>query len=101
MWLLRAGRVIEAFDCFKRLRNTPLQAARDLYITQELLMRNEEFDSTRRTPKRAFLRALIGFPRELKELAKRVRELFTNTRNLHATEAATAVMLAQQFSGSK
>lgn len=101
MWLLRAGRVVDAFDCFKRLRNTPLQAARDLYITQELLIKNEGLDSAQGSDYQYFLAAMVEFPRELRDLSKRVGELFTRTRNRHATEAATAVMLAQQFSGSK
>lgn len=30
-WLMKRGRYVEAFNSLKRVRNSPLQAARDLY----------------------------------------------------------------------
>ena len=36
-WLMKKGRYKQAYQSFLRLRNTPLQAARDLYYTHALL----------------------------------------------------------------
>ncbi|KAJ6593680.1 putative transporter [Mycena capillaripes] len=79
-WLLKKGRYQEAFTSFKRLRNTELQAARDLYYVHRQLV--EEF---------AILRGSTYI--------SRFTELFTIPRVRRATLAAWVVMLAQQMCG--
>ncbi len=44
-WYMKKGRYVEAFKSFKRLRNTELQAARDLYYVHRQLM--EEYKVTK------------------------------------------------------
>ncbi|KAJ6536340.1 hypothetical protein B0H19DRAFT_962966 [Mycena capillaripes] len=77
-WLMKKGRYQDAYASFKRLRNTELQAARDLYYVHRQLM--EEF---------AVLRGANYFTRFF--------ELFTIPRIRRATLAAFVVMIAQQF----
>ncbi|KAJ7209573.1 hypothetical protein GGX14DRAFT_630806 [Mycena pura] len=77
-WLMKKGRYHEAFKSFKRLRNSELQAARDLYYVHRQLM--EEF---------AVLRGSTYISRFV--------ELFTVPRVRRATLAAFVVMIAQQM----
>ncbi|KAJ7679753.1 hypothetical protein B0H17DRAFT_1077620 [Mycena rosella] len=76
-YLLKKGRYQDAYASFKRLRNTELQAARDLYYVHRQLM--EEF---------AVLRGATYFSRFF--------ELFTVPRVRRASLAAFVVMIAQQ-----
>ncbi|KAJ6603120.1 hypothetical protein B0H10DRAFT_2167249 [Mycena sp. CBHHK59/15] len=76
-WLMKKGRYHDAFASFKRLRNSELQAARDLYYVHRQLM--EEF---------AVLRGSTYVTRFV--------ELFTVPRVRRATLAAFVVMIAQQ-----
>ncbi|KAJ6506742.1 hypothetical protein C8R45DRAFT_970404 [Mycena sanguinolenta] len=76
-WLMKKGRYQDAYGSFKRLRNTELQAARDLYYVHRQLM--EEF---------AVLRGANYFSRFF--------ELFTIPRVRRASLAAFVVMIAQQ-----
>ncbi|KAJ7790395.1 hypothetical protein B0H14DRAFT_2939897 [Mycena olivaceomarginata] len=76
-WLMKKGRYHDAYASFKRLRNTELQAARDLYYVHRQLM--EEF---------AVLRGANYFSRFV--------ELFTIPRVRRASLAAFVVMIAQQ-----
>ncbi|KAH9839427.1 uncharacterized protein C8Q71DRAFT_846982 [Rhodofomes roseus] len=76
-WLLSKGRYDQAYTSLLRLRNSPLQAARDLYyIHVQLEAEAESFQGRNR-----FL------------------ELFTVPRNRRATLAAFIVMFMQQFCG--
>lgn len=79
-WLMKKGRYHDAWKSFKRLRNTELQAARDLYYVHRQL--NEEF---------AVLKGSNYF--------KRFTELFTIPRVRRATLASFVVMIAQQMCG--
>ncbi|KAF5361194.1 hypothetical protein D9758_009026 [Tetrapyrgos nigripes] len=79
-WLMKKGRYHEAFKSFKRLRNSELQAARDLYYVHRQLM--EEF---------AVIKGSNYFTRLL--------ELFTVPRVRRATVASFVVMIAQQMCG--
>jgi hypothetical protein len=74
---MKKGRYHDAYASFKRLRNTELQAARDLYYVHRQLM--EEF---------AVLRGANYFSRFV--------ELFTIPRVRRASLAAFVVMIAQQ-----
>jgi len=79
-WLMKKGRYHDAYASFKRLRNTELQAARDLFYIHAQLM--EEF---------AVLRGANYFSRFF--------ELFTIPRVRRASLAAFVVMIAQQMCG--
>ncbi|KAF8891726.1 hypothetical protein BD779DRAFT_1512736 [Infundibulicybe gibba] len=79
-WLMKKGRYQEAYTSFKRLRNSELQAARDLYYVHRQLM--EEF---------AVLKGST--------FVSRFFELFTIPRVRRATLASFVVMIAQQMCG--
>lgn len=79
-WYIKKGRYADAFRSLCRLRNTPLQAGRDLYYIYAQLQ--EEAD-------------IIG----KSNYAARFIELFTIPRVRRATLASFTVMLAQQMCG--
>ncbi|KAF2251220.1 hypothetical protein BU26DRAFT_517930 [Trematosphaeria pertusa] len=79
-WLLKKGRIQESFHSFCRLRNSEIQAARDLYYAY-CQVREEES---------AFGGA---------SFARRAYEVFTVPRLRRATLGGFIVMTAQQFSG--
>lgn len=77
---MKKGRYIDAYKSFCRLRNSELQAARDLYYVHRQLM--EEF---------AVLKGTNYF--------SRFYELFSVPRIRRATLASWVVMIAQQMCG--
>ncbi|EIN06371.1 hypothetical protein PUNSTDRAFT_89926 [Punctularia strigosozonata HHB-11173 SS5] len=79
-WYIKKGRYHDAFRSLSRLRNTELQAARDLYMIHAQLLEESQFlsDST---------------------YVKRFVELFTIPRVRRATLASFTVMMAQQMCG--
>ena len=77
---LRTGRYRDAFKSLLRLRNTPLQAARDLYYVHAQLLEERDIIGQSTYPKRAL-------------------ELFTIPRVRRATLASWTVMIAQQMCG--
>ncbi|KAF6752396.1 sugar transporter [Ephemerocybe angulata] len=79
-WLMKKGRYGAAFKSFCRLRNSPLQAARDMYYVHCQL--HEEF------------KVLKG-----STYVSRFTELFTIPRVRRATLASFIVMIAQQMCG--
>lgn len=79
-WYIKKGRYDKAFQSLCRLRNTPLQAARDLYYIYAQIL--EESD-------------IIGKSNYI----TRFIELFTIPRVRRATLASFTVMLAQQMCG--
>ncbi|KAG6916850.1 hypothetical protein DXG01_005149 [Tephrocybe rancida] len=79
-WLMKKGRYQAAYASFKRLRNSELQAARDLYYVHRQLV--EEFQ------------VLKG-----SNYISRFTELFTVPRIRRATLASFVVMIAQQMCG--
>lgn len=79
-WYIKKGRYLNAFESLCRLRNTPLQAARDLYYIHAQIV--EESD-------------IIGHSNYI----TRFIELFTIPRVRRATLASFIVMLAQQMCG--
>ncbi|KAL6299918.1 hypothetical protein BKA93DRAFT_882053 [Sparassis latifolia] len=76
-WLMSKDRYPEAYDSLLRLRNSPIQAARDLYYIHVLLEAEEQIMGGR----------------------NRFLELFTEPRNWRATLASFIVMFMQQFCG--
>ncbi|OAQ65250.1 sugar porter (SP) family MFS transporter [Pochonia chlamydosporia 170] len=79
-WLMKKGRYLESFKSFCRLRNTELQAARDLYYAHCQVM--EERD--------AFAGA---------SFLSRAWELVAVPRLRRATVASAWIVISQQFSG--
>ena len=87
---MKAGNYPKAFQSLRRLRNTDLQAARDLFFIHAEL--KDELEAQERA--RANQKGGGYF--------SRLFELFTDkTRNRPATIAAFTVMIAQQMCGSK
>ncbi|KAI0908125.1 hexose transporter [Ustulina deusta] len=84
-WLLKKGRVADAYKSLVRLRTDPLFAARDLYYIHAQLELEDE------------LRKAAGFADG--NLFARFFELFKVPRNRRATQASGIVMAAQQFCG--
>jgi len=87
-WLLKKRRVAKAYKSLLRLRNTPLQAARDLYFIHAQLVYED-----------ALLEA-SGLSKT-SNMFTRFVELFTIPRLRRATQASGIVMIAQQMCGSK
>ncbi|KAK1624693.1 hypothetical protein BDP81DRAFT_106492 [Colletotrichum phormii] len=85
-WYLKKGRHLKAWGSLKRLRNTELQAARDLYYIHSLL----EYEET--MVKEAGLKVTSN-------MFTRFVELFTIARIRRATWASGIVMIAQQMCG--
>lgn len=81
-WYIKKGRYAEAYKSLCRLRNHPLQAARDLYAIDAQL-REED--------------AIVG---KRSNYLGRFVELFTIPRVRRATLASFTVMIAQQMCGS-
>lgn len=82
-WYIKKGRYRNAFRSLKRLRNTELQAARDLYyIYAQLRMEAELVDKQT-------------------NYVTRFIQLFTIPRVRRATLASFTVMIAQQMCGSR
>jgi len=87
-WLVKKGNYAKAYKSLLRLRNTPLQAARDLYYIHTQLVQEE------------LLLQQAGFSKTSNFFTRFV-ELFTIPRIRRATQASGIVMIAQQMCGSK
>ncbi|KAJ5731788.1 uncharacterized protein N7483_006296 [Penicillium malachiteum] len=79
-WYIKKGKYSKAYQSLAKLRNTPLQAARDLYYISAQIKIEQD---------------IIGDSNYL----TRFIELFTIPRVRRATLAASIVMLAQQMCG--
>jgi hypothetical protein len=87
-WFLKKGRYNDAWKSLLKLRNTPLQAARDLYYIDCLLEQEHHM------VEEAGLKVTSS-------VFTRFVELFTIARVRRATWASGIVMIAQQMCGSK
>ena len=87
-WLISKKNFAKAYRSLLRLRNTPLQAARDLYFIQAQIVQEE------------VLIEESGFAKT-GNLFTRFIELFTVPRLFRATEASGIAMIIQQMCGSK
>jgi len=76
-WYISKGRYREAYNSLARLRNSPIQAARDLY----------------------YIHVLLEAEKEIQRNRSRFVELFTVPRNRRATLASLLLMFMQQFCG--
>jgi hypothetical protein len=79
-WLIRKNRLPQAFRAFCRIRNSEMQAARDLFYA---------YNQIKEEPK-AFAGLTLG---------RRVVELFTVPRLRRASVASAVCVISQQFSG--
>ncbi|KAJ5752042.1 hypothetical protein N7520_008959 [Penicillium odoratum] len=85
-WLIIKGRHRAAYEALLRLRNSPLQAARDLYmIHSQLVMERGMLEGS-------------GYAKTDNMLV-RFKEIFTVPRLRRATQASGIVMIAQQMCG--
>lgn len=78
---MKKNRYLDAFASLRRLRNTDIQAARDLFYIHAQLK-----DELKDQEGKGYFTRLLG--------------LFTMKRNQPATMAAFTVMIAQQMCGS-
>lgn len=87
-WLLKKGKVNKAYHALLKLRNSELQAARDVYFIHAQLMYEEKLLEESGLAKNTNMFVRFG-------------ELFTIPRLRRATQASGIVMIAQQMCGSK
>lgn len=87
-WLMKKRRVSQAYKSLLRLRNSPLQAARDCYYIHAQLVYEDQ------------LLEESGLAKT-NNMFTRMVEIFTVPRLRRATQASGIVMLAQQMCGSK
>lgn len=87
-WLIKKGKHAKAYRSLCRIRNTNLQAARDLYFIHAQLVQEELFVNEMGVAK-------------TDNFFTRFMELFTIPRVRRATQASGIVMIAQQMCGSK
>lgn len=86
-WLMKKDKYHKAYRSLLRLRNSPLQAARDLYYIHAQLVQEEVLlEETGLAKTNNFFTRFI--------------ELFTIPRVRRATQASGIVMIAQQMCGS-
>ncbi|KAJ5908416.1 hypothetical protein N7495_001098, partial [Penicillium taxi] len=85
-WLIKKGRHIKAYKSLLRLRNSPLQAARDLFMIHIQL----EEEKT--------ILVASGFAKT-NNMFVRFGELFTVPRLRRATQASAVAMISQQICG--
>ena len=76
-WLIKKNRIDKAFDAFRRIRTSDLQAARDLY----------------------YCYVNVTIERKATENRNLIKEMFTIGRNRRAAWASWIVMFMQQFCG--
>lgn len=87
-WLIKKGRYQQAYKSLLRLRNTPLQAARDLYYIHAQIEAEDAMIEAQEVAK-------------TNNIVTRFIELFTIPRIRRATQASGIIMTAQQMCGSK
>lgn len=87
-WLIKKGKHAKAYRSLCRIRNTNLQAARDLYFIHVQLVQEELFVNEMGVAK-------------TDNFFTRFMELFTIPRVRRATQASGIAMIAQQMCGSK
>ncbi|KAI4129181.1 MAG: hypothetical protein LQ347_003877 [Umbilicaria vellea] len=101
-WFIKKRRYHDAYRSLKKLRNTKLQAARDLYYIHKQL--TDESHSTSRSTGQCSNDQTAIFnvsqtPQGLRSYLVRLKELFLKNRVRQATIASFTVMIAQQMCG--
>jgi len=87
-WLMKKRRLPQAYKSLLKLRNSPLQAARDLYFINAQLVYEDS------------LLEQAGLSKNTNMFTRFV-EIFTIPRLRRATQASGIVMIAQQMCGSR
>lgn len=87
-WLLKKKKLGKAYQSLLRLRNSPLQAARDLYFIHAQLVYEDALLEKSGLAKTSNMFTRFG-------------EIFTVPRLRRATQASGVVMIAQQMCGSR
>jgi MFS family permease len=87
-WLLKNGKLRKAYQSLLRLRNSPLQAARDLYFIHAQIVYEDALVEQAGLAKNS-------------NMFTRFVEIFTIPRLRRATQASGVVMIAQQMCGSE
>ncbi|THY83939.1 hypothetical protein D6C95_08317 [Aureobasidium pullulans] len=114
-WLMKKGKYVEAYASLLRLRNSPLQAARDLCAIQTSIAddrdRKKETKGHKLQTFRASQASRIGQSASesgaqttnhealSSSVSRRFIQLFTRKRNRNALIASSIIMLAQQMCG--
>ena len=98
-WYIKKHRYSDALRSLKRLRNTPLQAARDLYYIHAQV-RLEEIMLGDGDIQKIFIESGKEHFSNRGRYFARFVQLFVIARVRRATLAAFVVMMAQQFCGS-
>ncbi|KAL1956679.1 hypothetical protein VTO42DRAFT_6929 [Malbranchea cinnamomea] len=105
-WLIKRGRYAEAFEALCRLRETPLQAARDLYnihaqIQVEALLISNQSDLEEAFQDWSTTNDHTRYQEAVKKTSffGRSLQLLTISRNRRASLAAAVAMVSQQLSG--
>lgn len=96
-WYIKKHRYVDGFRSLRRLRNTPLQAARDLYYIHAQVRLEEMMLGDGDITISDGEEHLTSSGR----YSSRFMQLFTIARIRRATLAAFVVMIAQQMCGSK
>ncbi|GAA5825489.1 hypothetical protein JCM11251_007008 [Rhodosporidiobolus azoricus] len=78
-WLMTKGRHEEAWQAYRKLRRSDIQAATELFYTAECLAAEAEYSES--------------------EKRSQIAQMLTIKRNLRAFRASTVVMFMQQFCG--
>lgn len=86
-WLIKKGKHRQAYESLVRVRNSPLQAARDLYYI------HVQIEAERKL--------LVQDESRASAILRRAVQLFTVPRIRRATQASGIIMIAQQMCGSK
>ena len=86
-WLIKRGNHAKAYRSLLRIRNTPLQAARDLYYINAQLQAEED--------------VIVEKGLQHSNFFTRSVDLFRIPRVRRATQASGIIMIAQQMCGSK
>ena len=87
-WLIKKGRYQKTYRPLLRLRNSPLQAARDLYYIHAQIEAENVMIQVQEVAK-------------IDNIVTRFIKLFTTPRIRRATQASGIIMTAQQICGSK
>lgn len=104
-WYFKQSKVVQAYEGLAKLRNTKIQAARELYEMWFFQLRDDEFTILTPDELKEKKRSVVQLLRDdvLLNPMRRFFNLFpsSNSRLHNATIAASVVMVAQQLSGSK
>ena len=97
-WLIQRGKYDKAYESLARLRNHPIQAARDLYCKSHPVTLRVPIPVNTNTW-HTDIHVLLEAAESISRGRNRYLELFTIPRNRRASLASFIVMFMQQFCG--